>query len=76
MSNLILVRGAPGSGKSTFVKNYMKDLTRRFAHYEADMYFIDKDGEYRFDGSKIKRAHECVITRSMMLCCLLLIMYL
>jgi len=27
-------------------------------HYEADMYFIDEEGNYNFDGSKIKDAHK------------------
>jgi predicted kinase len=49
---IYLVRGIPGSGKSTFAK------TLGGEHYEADMFFIDENGEYKFDGSKIKWAHE------------------
>jgi predicted kinase len=50
---LYLVRGCPGSGKTTFAK------TLGGRHYEADMFFIDPiSGEYKFDGSKIKLAHE------------------
>ena len=49
---LYIVRGIPGSGKSTFAK------TLGGEHYEADMFFIDGNGEYKFDGSKIKLAHE------------------
>jgi len=50
---LYCVRGVAGSGKSTFAK------TLGGKHYEADMYFIDPiSGEYKFDGSKIKLAHE------------------
>ena len=49
---IYLVRGIPGSGKSTFAK------TLGGEHYEADMFFIDGNGEYKFDGSKIKLAHE------------------
>ena len=54
---LYIVRGIPGSGKSTFAK------TLGGQHYEADMYFIDPTtGEYKFDGSKIKLAHSwCMI---------------
>lgn len=52
---LYIVRGIPGSGKSTFAK------TLGGIHFEADMFFI-KDGEYKFDGSKIKLAHNwCMI---------------
>lgn len=49
---LYIVRGIPGSGKSTFAK------TLGGEHYEADMFFIDGNGEYKFDTSKIKQAHE------------------
>ncbi len=50
---LVICRGIPGSGKSTFAK------TLGGQHYEADMYFIDRTtGEYKFDGSKIKNAHQ------------------
>jgi predicted kinase len=52
MKTLYIVRGLPGSGKSTFA-NSLGILN----HYEADMYHI-VDGEYRFDPSKIKNAHE------------------
>ena len=52
MAKLILVRGIPGSGKSTYAKKL--GLVN---HFEADMYFI-KDGSYRFDPSQIKEAHE------------------
>ena len=49
---LYIVRGIPGSGKSTFAK------TLGGQHYEADMYFIDEEGNYKFDGTKIKDAHK------------------
>ena len=50
---LVICRGICGAGKSTFAK------TLGGQHYEADMYFIDRTtGEYKFDGSKIKNAHQ------------------
>ena len=53
---LYIVRGLPGSGKSTFAK---KLVNSDFLVCEADKYFIDKKtGEYKFDGSKIKEAHK------------------
>jgi predicted kinase len=48
----MLIRGLPGSGKSTVAKLFDKAL-----HFEADMYFLDADGNYHFDASKIKNAH-------------------
>ena len=49
---LYCVRGIPGSGKSTFAK------TLGVQHYEADMFFINENGEYNFDFTKIKDAHQ------------------
>ena len=50
---LILLRGLPGSGKSTFA-NYM------FSNniFEADKYFYDEFGNYNFDASKLDLAHK------------------
>ena len=53
---LYIVRGIPGSGKSTFAK---KIVGHDFLVCEADKYFINKEtGEYKFDASKIKDAHK------------------
>ena len=53
---LYIVRGIPGSGKSTFAK---KIVGHDFLVCEADKYFINKEtGEYKFDVSKIKDAHK------------------
>ena len=50
---LTLLRGLPGSGKSTFA-NYI------FSNniFEADQYFYDEDGNYNFDASKLYEAHK------------------
>jgi predicted kinase len=51
MKELFLLRGLPGAGKSTLAKS----LGGKY--FEADMFFV-RDGEYKFDGTKIKTAHE------------------
>ena len=52
---LYIVRGIPGSGKSTFAKRL---VIHDFLVCEADKYFVDKEtGEYNFDFTKIKDAH-------------------
>lgn len=52
MANLVVIRGLPGSGKSTFAK------TLGYYHFEADQYFTDLNDEYHFDPAKLKEAHE------------------
>ena len=42
MKTLILLRGLPGSGKSTLA-GQLSD-----AHFEADMYFTNENGQYLF----------------------------
>lgn len=48
---LILIRGIPGSGKTTLAKQTDATLV------EADMFFIDKNGEYRFAPERLRDAH-------------------
>ena len=50
---LFLVRGLPGSGKTSFASAIWND----YAVCEADKFFYDKEGNYNFDGSKLKEAH-------------------
>ena len=55
MNNLLhLVRGLPGSGKSTFARSLKYDNSFLV---EADLYFT-KDGKYNFDYSLLNEAHE------------------
>ena len=48
--HLFLLRGLPGAGKSTLAKSIGG------AHFEADMFFME-NGEYKFDVTKLKDAH-------------------
>lgn len=50
---LVLIRGLPGSGKSTIARSMNFDV-----HYEADMFFINKNGDYCYDPRKIGEAHK------------------
>ena len=50
---LYLVRGLPGSGKSTWAKERFP----AFIHLEADMWFIDNEGNYNFNQDNLHIAH-------------------
>lgn len=56
MALLVLVRGVPGSGKTTLARKYIAKSSEDFLHLEADMFF-EKEGEYKFDPSLLKEAH-------------------
>ena len=56
MVKLILIRGLPGSGKSTLAKQIQEGGL--LAHLEADMYFVNEDGQYIFDATQLYRAHQ------------------
>jgi|SRR6478609_3265593 len=47
---LIIVRGPSGFGKTTYAKTF------GLPYFEADMFF-EKNGEYKFDASRIAGAH-------------------
>jgi hypothetical protein len=51
MKSLFLLRGLPGAGKSTLAKSIGG------MHFEADMYFLDENSEYKFDPAKLRDAH-------------------
>lgn len=54
MTTVIIMRGIPGSGKSTWVEENEPD-----SHYcSADRYFVGEDGVYRFNPANIGEAHK------------------
>jgi len=55
MQNLTLIRGLPGSGKSTVAAGMSESSGA--IHLESDMYFINDEGEYIFDPEKLEDAH-------------------
>lgn len=61
MKKLVIIRGIPGSGKSThankLIKGYQTD-GRITAHFEADMFFTSEDGSYHWNPKQISLAHQ------------------
>lgn len=60
---LVLVRGVPGAGKSTFANNlretYLKAGLTVAGPLEADDFFVDPNtGAYNYNPSLIRQAHE------------------
>ena len=58
IGDLILLRGIPGSGKSTLGEIILQTPSNDKPEIlSADDFFLDKDNNYNFDGLKIKEAH-------------------
>ena len=55
---LILIRGIPGSGKSTFAKTLRDRTFTNAVHLEADMFFTEHDGSYHWDALKVQESHK------------------
>jgi predicted kinase len=55
MKKLVIVRGVPGSGKSTYAKAKAAELGA--AHVESDMYF-SMTGKYIFIPERLPAAHD------------------
>ena len=53
---LLILRGLPGAGKSTFA-SYLKKMYG-FKVVEADMFMVDEEGKYKFDPSRLKECHQ------------------
>jgi chloramphenicol 3-O-phosphotransferase len=54
----VILRGLPGSGKSTFAKRLANEFG--FVHLEADDHLF-VNGEYRFDPARVADAHALVV---------------
>lgn len=59
VGDLILLRGVPGSGKTTLgeVILYTPGSNNTNNVLSADDFFIDENGNYNFDPTKLKEAH-------------------
>lgn len=56
---LIIIRGAPGSGKSTIAKSVPNAVI-----CEADDWFVGDDEIYRYDATDIRRAHTYCLNKA------------
>jgi predicted ABC-type ATPase len=66
MNHLYLIRGVPGSGKTTRAKQLV-EMGKAICYIEADDYFISPTGEYIFDASKLPEAHALCQRRALAL---------
>ncbi|MEJ3624623.1 ATP-binding protein [Vibrio vulnificus] len=60
-AKLTLIRGLPGSGKSTLAQQLAKQTLA--VHLEADMYFVDQQGRYQFDPTRLEQAHRWCLNK-------------
>ena len=60
--DVIVLRGLPGSGKSTLIENSSEKKQDLLAYCSADSFFTDSlTGEYRFDIEKLSTAHRACL---------------
>jgi len=56
--SLTIIRGLPGSGKSTLARLIQNFGNFHTYHYEADMYMVDENNQYKFDPEKLAVCHK------------------
>lgn len=66
MPDLILIRGLPGSGKSTVASKMVRDRTLiPIDWWEADQFFEDGNGGYEFEPRLLRQAHDWCYTNTL-----------
>ncbi|CCQ12054.1 hypothetical protein PALB_29550 [Pseudoalteromonas luteoviolacea B = ATCC 29581] len=67
MKQAIILRGLPGSGKSHYAQTLAEELVAadeaRFVILSTDDYFVQADGGYQFDKSKLSEFHNLNLAR-------------
>ena len=54
MPSFTILRGLPGSGKSTYIMNRLSDATV----VSTDHFFVNENGEYQFDPELLDQYHQ------------------
>jgi len=57
-NELVLIRGVPGSGKTTMAKKLRDKGGFPYFHVETDMFFTLHNGTYIFEPMKLGQAHD------------------
>ena len=57
MPTIYIIRGVPGSGKTTMAETLIKQ-GKASIHVEADMFMVNADGDYEFDPKKLTFCHD------------------
>ena len=57
MAHLYIIRGVPGSGKTTMAKKMIQAGMAEI-HAEADMFMVDSHGDYEFNAASLKDCHQ------------------
>lgn len=66
---LIIARGLPGSGKTTFAK-FVQTLNPNVKAVAADDFMVDEHGNYKFDANRLTYCHKRCLeeTTALLLC--------
>ncbi len=62
---LIIMRGLPGSGKTSLINHYISKNKLKQKNYSicsADDFFLEDDGKYKFNPRELPKAHSACLT--------------
>lgn len=54
----VVMRGLPGSGKSFVAQQIVEETVKNAEHIVSADHFFMRNGQYKFDSSKLEQAHE------------------